>query len=164
MSATPHDLATLLKRTIESELPELRAITEEQASAKPARPGAWSKKEELGHLIDSATNNHVRFVRMALEDNFQGLSYAQDDWVSLHAYHDIAWSSLVDIWEKYNSLLSHLAGHISAGRLDSRGVIGTGEPVTLRFLIEDYVLHMQHHLDHVLSRGNLTLYPRPQAQ
>jgi DinB superfamily len=155
-----HDLASLLQKTITTELPELRSVNEEQASAEPSRPGAWTKKEELGHLIDSATNNHVRFVRMALEDDYRGPSYAQDNWVALHGYREIPWASIVNLWNQYNWLLVHLIARISEPRLQIKASIGAGTPVTLQFLIEDYVLHMQHHLDHVLSRGKITPYPR----
>lgn len=155
----PQILATLLGQTIAAELPELKAVTEAQATAHPPKPGAWSKKEELGHLIDSATNNHVRFVRIALEDDFKGPSYAQDNWVALHGYRELPWSELVDMWRRYNLLLTHLVGRIPENRLQTIATVGSRTPVTLRFLIEDYVLHMQHHLDHILSRDKFTPYP-----
>jgi hypothetical protein len=157
------DLANLLQQTVATELPHLRTVTENQASRQLSKPGAWSKKEELGHLIGSAINNHARFVRMTLEDDYQGPSYAQDRWVALHAYRDLPWSALIDVWEKNNFLLMHLIAQIPGSRLSSQGVVGSNPPVTLRFLIEDYVLHMQHHLDHVLSREKITPYPRPQT-
>jgi hypothetical protein len=54
--------------TVESELPRLRAIPEEKASA-PRAPGKWSAKQVMGHLIDSAFNNHQRFVRAQLSSS-----------------------------------------------------------------------------------------------
>lgn len=159
----PRELAGLLQQTIDAELPNLRAVTERQATQQPTKPGAWSKKEELGHLIDSAINNHARFVRMTLEDDYKGPSYAQDHWVALHGYRDMPWSLLIDVWEKNNVLLMHLVNRIPELRLGVHGVVGVNPPVTLGFLIEDYVVHMQHHLDHVLSREKITPYPRPQT-
>ncbi len=88
----PRDLALLLRETIERELPHLRALTGEQAARVP-RPGSWSPKEELGHLIDSAANNHIRFVLASIDGEFRGRGYAQDEWVAAHAYRDLLWES-----------------------------------------------------------------------
>ena len=38
-------------------------------------PDSWSPRQELGHLIDSAANNHIRFVRAATEPEFSGPGY-----------------------------------------------------------------------------------------
>ena len=157
----PHELARLLAQTIATELPFLRAVTETEASAAPLSADAWSKKEELGHLIDSATNNRVRFVKAALEGSYEGPLYAQDDWVRLHGYAGMPWADIVDLWFQYNLLLSRLVKGIPDERLKAECKIGYGAPVTLGFLIADYVLHMQHHVDHILSRAAVTAYPRP---
>ncbi len=154
----PQQLAHSLVQAIERELPALRVITEAEAGRKPA-PGKWSQKEELGHLLDSAANNHLRFVRASLEPEFRGPGYEQDAWVSLHGYHEMVWEDLVDFWQRYNRFLAHLVRRIPADRLPRQCVVGQGKPVTLRFLIEDYILHMQHHLDHILRRETITSYP-----
>ena len=151
-------LSDLLRDTIDRELPHLRALTEAKASTEPM-PGKWSPKQELGHLLDSAVNNHIRFVRAALEGEYYGPGYAQDDWVKLHAWNSVAWHTLVDFWWNHNLLLAHLFSQISTESLEIKCVIKNSAPVTLRFLIEDYVLHMQHHLDHLLSREKITQYP-----
>lgn len=154
----PESLAHSLEQTVAREAMELRGITERAANAKPG-PKTWSQKEELGHLIDSATNNHVRFVRASLEPEYRGPGYEQDAWVNLHDYHEMAWSDLVDFWEKYNRFLSGLVRRIPDGKLQTKCVIGSSKPVTLQFLIEDYILHMQHHIDHILRREKITAYP-----
>lgn len=132
----------------------------EAEAGKPAREGAWSQKQELGHLIDSAANNHVRFVRASLEPEFHGLPYDADAWVALHAYGDLQWAMLVDFWERYNRLLVELVARIPEERLATRCVVGQSAPVTLGFLIEDYIAHMQHHLDHILGREKTHRVPR----
>src|SRR5580704_2442195 len=81
----PTELALLLRRTIDRDVPELRALDDEKAARAP-RPGAWSPKQELGHLIDSAANNHMRFVLATVDGEFRGLGYAQDKWVAAHGY------------------------------------------------------------------------------
>ena len=155
----PRELAQQLTDTIACELPALRAIPEDRAGAKPAPKGGWSKKQELGHLIDSATNNHVRFVRASIEPEFRGPGYNQDGWVALHGYGELQWSMLVDFWEQYNRLLVELVARIPEERLATRCIVGESVPVTLGFLIEDYIAHVQHHLDHILDRDKLTEYP-----
>lgn len=146
------DLALSLTRTIGRELPALSKLSDEQASL-PRGPGKWSPKEELGHLIDSAANNHVRFVRGTLEPQMQGPGYAQNDWVQLHGYSKMSWDEIVELWFRYNRLLARLIENIPDDRLNTVCSIGANPSVTLQFLIEDYVAHMQHHIDQLLKRG-----------
>jgi hypothetical protein len=150
----PKQLSILLRQTIERELPCLRALTGLEAP----KSGTWSRKEELGHLIDSAANNHIRFVLAAIDGEFRGAGYAQDKWVEAHGYGDMEWGGLVDLWYHYNALLAHLALRIPDEKMDNRCVIGWGVQ-TLGLVIEDYVIHMQHHLDHILARDTITPYP-----
>jgi len=154
----PIEQALALEEAIDRETARLREISEQAAAIKPA-PDKWSKKEELGHLIDSATNNHVRFVRAATESEFRGLGYQQNEWVRLHGYHEMAWADIIDFWRRYNDFLVGLVKRIPENRLETLCVVGDSAPVTLKFLIEDYVLHMQHHLDHILEREKMTVYP-----
>jgi hypothetical protein len=149
----PHDLGRRLRETIQRELPCL-----EDATLAPGPPGAWSTKEELGHLIDSAANNHIRFVLASIDGEFEGRPYAQDAWVEAHAYRDFPWPDLVDLWYRYNLLLAHLIERIPDERMRNRCTVG-GAAMTLDFVIADYIVHMQHHLDHLLRRDVITPYP-----
>jgi len=151
-------LSLLLAQTIERELPNLRTLTEERASIARG-PGKWSPKEELGHLIDSATNNHIRFARAVIEAEFRGPGYSQDDWVRLHGYSSMQWDTILSVWLQYNLLLAALVNKISEDRLETPCFIGNNPPITLRFVIEDYILHMQHHIDQLLRRKVVTQYP-----
>jgi len=153
----PHDLAVLLRRKIESELPHLRALSEEQAST-PRGPAKWSAKQELGHLIDSAANNHIRFLNAAIGPEFRGPSYEQESWVRVHRYHELPWEKLVSFWSQYNLLLAHLVEGIPEERLGAMCHIGAHPPATLRHVIEDYAAHMEHHLDQLLRREEVTPY------
>ncbi len=119
----------------------------------------WSRKEELGHLIDSASNNHLRFVRAALEPQYSGPGYDQDAGVRLHGYQDLPWTDLLELWRRYNLLLSELIARIPAAKLITPCTVGGNAPMTLAFLIEDYVLHLRHHVDHILRREIVTQYP-----
>jgi hypothetical protein len=157
--AAPDDLASLLRHTIESELPHLRALDSDRASVHPNGPVSWSPKQELGHLIDSAANNHIRFVRAALEAEYQGPSYKQEEWVKIHGYREIPWDFLVTFWFQYNTLLAALVEHIPSEKFATLCTIGGGEPASLGFVIKDYVRHLRHHLDHILGRNAIATYP-----
>ena len=152
------DLSIFLAETIERELPNLRRLTDERASIARA-PGKWSAKEELGHLIDSAANNHIRFVRGTIEAEFRGPGYSQNDWVRLHGYSAMRWETIINFWFQYNHLLVGLVDRIPEDRFEARCFIGTNPAVPLRFVIEDYILHMQHHIDQLLGREVITQYP-----
>src|SRR5215472_13068452 len=141
----PEYLAHSLQQTVDREFLLLQSVSERDAAVK-AGPAVWSQKEELGHLIDSAANNHVRFVRASLEPEFRGLGYEQDGWVALHGYNEMPWEELMGFWKRYNTFLAGLVRRIPAAHLAKRCIVGESQPVTLQFLIEDYILHMQHHL------------------
>lgn len=156
------ELAATLARTLADELPILRAIRDGPATAEPNRPSGvgWSQREELGHLVDSAVNNHARIVRAVLEPECEGPTYDQEGWVAVHRYREIPWTDLVEVWHAHNRILLPLIAGIPETSLAKPCRIGGGVPVTLGFLIDDYVLHMRHHLDQVLGRSVVTNYPR----
>ncbi len=155
----PERLAPPLEKVLAFEFVNLRVLADEEAAIRPAGANSWSRKEELGHLIDSAINNHVRFVRASLEPEFTGQGYDQDGWVRAHGYHELAWPTLLEMWRQHNELLVRVVKRIPEARLATVCHMGDAAPVTLSFLIDDYVLHMQHHLDHILGREKLTQYP-----
>ncbi len=155
----PESLAPPLEKVLAFEYVNLRVLSDEQAAVRPAGPDSWSRKEELGHLIDSALNNHIRFVRASLEPEYTGQGYDQDGWVRAHGYHELPWTTLLEMWRQHNELLLRVVKRIPEARLATECHMGDAAPVTLGFLIDDYVLHMQHHLDHILGREKLTQYP-----
>ena len=152
-------LGELLKKTIRKEGPQLRAIPETTAATRSGTSEGWSRKQELGHLIDSATNNRVRFIVAALDRNYEGPTYDGRGWVDLGGYSDTRWTDLVELWTRLNEALARTIERIPDDRLSTQCIINKGGPVSLEFLVEDYVLHMQHHLDHILDRERQTAYP-----
>jgi hypothetical protein len=156
----PSDPALFLKETIDRELPLLRAITEEQSIAPPEKFGGWTRRQELGHLLDSAINNHPRFMRAAIDGAYEGPGYAQNEWVHMHGWNEVPWATLLDHWEQHNALIERLISHIPQHCFDNKCVVSSAPPVTLLSLMEDYVFHMQHHIDHLLSRDQITQFPR----
>jgi len=121
----------------------LLALPEDALQARPA-PGKWSKKEIIGHLVDSASNNHQRFVR-AMRGEQPAIRYEQDDWVVLQNYQNANSRELIGLWELYNRHLAHLIAGMTETDLEQTLVMG-GEQVTLRYCAEDYVRHLEHHL------------------
>jgi len=141
-------LAEALRQTVDDVLPGLRAISESQASQSWA-PGKWSPRQIIGHLVDSASNNHQRFVRAQQGGALVFPAYAQQHWVACQHYEACSWEGLVNFWHAYNHHLAHVITYIPE---DMRGVqclIGTDPPVTLVFLAQDYVLHLRHHLTQI---------------
>lgn len=110
------------------------------------------EKEVLGHLIDSASNNHQRFVRGQIEGGQDFPSYEQEQWVRIQQYQTARWSDLIDLWRTYNTHLLHVAECMSEeGQRATCRVEGGGE-ITLAGLFVDYVDHLEHHLRKMLGR------------
>jgi hypothetical protein len=111
--------------------------------------GGWSRRQVMGHLIDSASNNHQKFVRAMLADALAFPGYDQAGNVRVQAVQEADWELLVSLWASYNRYLAHVIGRLPEDKLDMSCTIGNGEPVTLRFVAEDYVEHLLHHLGQV---------------
>jgi hypothetical protein len=122
----------------------------EQFADTPYRPDGWTRKQVLGHMIDSAANNHQRFVRAALDGEYTGPGYAQEGWVALHGYADLPWETLLALWGAMHGMLERVVSRIPEERLGVLCVVGSDAPVTLRFLIEDYLAHARHHLGQIV--------------
>lgn len=127
---------------------KLRNIAETEFSYKTA-PEKWSKKELLGHLIDSATNNHQRFVRTQFETPV--IFYEQDLWVSLQQYQQESSELLINLWELYNRHLAHVIKNIPPEHLAKITIGRERKAHTLQFVLEDYLSHLEHHLKQIIS-------------
>jgi len=142
--------ADALRETVDTVAPRLGQIGEEAASATRGA-GKWSRKEILGHLIDSAFNNQQRFVRAQQTERLLFPGYDQRACVELQAYARRPWAEIVTLWEALNRHLVHVIETVPAGRLETPCVIGDGEAVTLGGLMDDYVGHLRHHLEQILG-------------
>jgi len=141
-------LGEQLAAVVDSAEAALRAVTEEQ-SAKPALPGGWSRKQLVGHLIDSACNNHQRFVRASLQDSVTLPGYDQNGWSRIQHVQDIPWTALIALWASYNRYLAHVIAHLPVEKLNVPIHIGALEPMTLQYVAEDYLVHLNHHLEQI---------------
>ena len=144
------DVIEDFRRTISESYDRLAQMTE-AASSEPVSAGKWSPRELIGHLIDSASNNHQRFVRAQIDGSLTFPGYEQEAWVERQAYKDESWADLTALWRSYNLHLLHVISHMSADKLGVLCAIGGSEPVTLRFLAEDYVKHLKHHLAQIMA-------------
>ena len=138
-------IAAALRDRVTTTVPRLRALPEAEVSNKPSAE-RWSKKEILGHLIDSASNNHQRFVRAQLSGTLSFPGYEQEGWARCQGYAAADWSLLIDLWAAYNRHLAEVIARLPVAARSVECRIGDQEPVSLAWLIEDYIRHLDHHL------------------
>lgn len=128
---------------------KLNRITLADFTHKP-NSDKWSKIEILGHLIDSAANNHQRFVRLQFEHE-PVIYYEQNEWVKFNYYVQQEPSVLIALWKQYNVFLASLIAKIPEEKMQAVCLLRNGESVQLSFLISDYIRHMEYHLEQILA-------------
>jgi uncharacterized damage-inducible protein DinB len=150
------EVATDLRRTVDGATERLKTIPPDRAK-EPIAAGKWSAQEIIGHLVDSASNNHGRFVRGQLTDDLFFPGYDQAAWVIIQQYSARDWSELIELWRTFNSHIAHVVERIpqdvasqprSRHNLDEIAwkTVPREQPVTLEYFVRDYVAHMKHHL------------------
>ncbi|HTP57712.1 MAG TPA: DinB family protein [Spirochaetia bacterium] len=142
----PEALDRKISQIVDREAPRLRGLKPAETTASRA-PGKWTRKEILGHLIDSAANNHQRFVRAQLSAELAFPGYAQNDWNRVQGYPEEEWTVIVDLWCALNRHLAHIVSRIPAEKMNVPCRIGDGAPLSLEALIADYIRHVEHHLE-----------------
>lgn len=131
-------------------IPELLIqIDENEICLKPL-PNKWSKKEILGHLIDSAANNHQRFIRAQYEDT-PTIAYDQNQWNKLNHYAEIDSKQIISLWKFYNKHLLEIMKRIQNEKLQKECKSTDDEIYTIEFLMNDYVEHLEYHLHQIVS-------------
>jgi len=144
------NIARELRVTVDEVSRVLSRMKDGDASKKD-RAEEWSKKEILGHLIDSAANNHQRFVRAAYCAAREFPAYNQNEWVLIQRYHESDWANLIALWSAYNRHLSHVIERIPEEAWSSPCNIGRGEQVPLELVVKDYLRHLRHHVTDILK-------------
>jgi hypothetical protein len=149
-----------LRSAIEEYAPLLEKMSDE-ATRLRRRPDKWCPREIIGHLIDSASNNHQRFVRAQFQEDLVFPGYAQDAWVSAQKYRDAPWTELLELWRSFNL---HIARVMEAAPEEQRlrlrvhhnldelawNPIPRDAPATLDYFMADYVAHLRHHLNQIV--------------
>lgn len=128
---------------------ELKTLNEEAFKKKPS-VDKWSKQEILGHLIDSAINNHQRFLRAQFEV-LPDIPYDQNKWNSFNYYNDLDKSQLISFWKGYNIQILELVKRIPQNLLSNTCTKGGTKAYSISFLFDDYVEHLEHHLNQLVD-------------
>ena len=141
-----------LNEVIEKYYLLLKDVKEVDFSTKP-NPEKWSKLEEFGHLIDSAQNNIQRFIRVQYEDNVH-IRYNPDNWVAMNDYQNCEKNNLVALWYLLNKQIITILEKMPSDKYEalmSFDVNPANKNTTL-FIAEDYVQHLTHHLESIVSK------------
>lgn len=147
-------IASELENLVNRHYPQLHRLDEEKAVYKPL-PNKWSKKELIGHMIDSAQNNIRRFIT-AQYDNRPTIVYDQDKWVSINNYQDNNIVDLVNLWHLLNKQICTILKN-TPSEMNSLEV-QTEATHSIEWLAQDYIKHLKHHLHQVLE---LEPFPYP---
>lgn len=156
-----NDYVEELRDTVARAIPALACVGDDASAKRPA-PGKWSPREIIGHLIDSASNNHRRFVLANWQDDLIFQGYAQDDWVAAQCYQDAGWEELIMLWASFNLHLARVMAAVPEAvrtrvhhrhNLDQIAFqpVPAGNPATLDYFMRDYVAHLKHHLRQILG-------------
>ncbi|CAB1073504.1 hypothetical protein D1AOALGA4SA_1867 [Olavius algarvensis Delta 1 endosymbiont] len=148
-------LASDIEATVNEACQQLRGLSNDILVARP-KPGDWSVKEIIGHLVDSAANNHQRFVRLQVADGLVLPDYSQDNetWVAIQGYQDAAWDDLLDLWRYYNLHLARVIGRVNQNCIDHVWVVNEDTSFTLGELMTDYLRHLKDHMQQIKQNIN----------
>ena len=163
MHGMPPVYVQTLLDTVDLAVPALLALPDAGTAERPA-PDKWSAREIVGHLIDSASNNHRRFVTARWRDNLVFDGYAQNDWVEAQRYGEAPWPDLVMLWSHFNRhmarVMTGVPEHARSKQHATHNLdrvawqpVPADQPATLDYFMNDYVGHLRHHLGQILGAG-----------
>ena len=143
-------LASDIENAVNEASPWLRGLADETIKGRP-NIGEWSVKEIVGHLVDSATNNHQRFVRLQVADGLIFPDYSKDNetWVSIQDYQESPWDELLALWRFYNLHLARVIRTVKEECIDNIWVVDEDTQITLGELMVDYLRHLNDHLQQI---------------
>lgn len=143
------EVAQNLKDVVNKMIPILKEIDDNSASKRPAE-GKWCPKEVIGHLIDSANNNQMKFVKAIELKNIDVAGYHQNEWVDIQKYTNYDWHQLIDFWALFNNHIAHIIENVPEAALSNEIKVEGVGPFSLEFIMKDYVEHLKHHMNQIL--------------
>ena len=115
----------------------------------------WSKKEILGHLIDSGINNLQRFteIQFTTAIPYKIRNYSQNELVKANDYQNAETKEIAEFWKAINNRILYLFSIQNEKLLNTEIIFENGDTSDLKFLMEDYVNHLEHHLNQILDKS-----------
>ena len=144
-------ITTGIARVIETEEGVLNSLSVEAITLRRNSQNR-TIKQILGHLIDSASNNHQRMVRLQYSKDLLFFpDYRQDNdlWIALQDYQHTDWSNLIQLWKFYNLHIIQVIQSVDKSKLDSYWCDFEGTIVTLKDMIEGYLDHLLLHVGEI---------------
>lgn len=138
-----YNISSQIRQEVDALKAEMQKLNPEVASRKPA-PDKWSKKEILGHLVDSAYNNIQRVVRSKFNKAHAFPPWDQEEWMSVQQYSQAEWQEVIDMFVLNNRQFCRAIDNLPPEAFKAECNMGDG-PVTLEFVLTDYLRHMKHH-------------------
>ena len=124
----------------------------DNAVLEAKNPGKWSKKEILGHLVDSAIHNLVRFTEIHyVEQPYHHRPYNQTELVRLNQYQTMDINELTQLWFSINKQIIKIFKNIDKKMLDHQIILSDQSVIDLKFLMTDYVDHLEYHVNQIKS-------------
>jgi DinB superfamily len=152
------NLTTELQTIITTFSQRITEIPETDFSAKPT-PTKWSRKEVLGHLIDSAENNLRRFICGQYETPPPKIKYEQNFWVSVNQYQTTPSKDVIENWRLINLKICRVLQQMPPENYSKTCDFADGKFLTLEWLAIDYVKHLKHHLNQIIPKSFDIVYP-----
>jgi predicted nucleotidyltransferase component of viral defense system len=140
-------IAFQLEAVVDQHTAALKAMLKDKLAYKPS-PSKWSKKEIIGHMVDSAQNNIRRFIIAQYEENPM-IVYKQDNWVAISNYQNYDAADLINLWHLLNKHIAIILKNTKPEMMQRK--CQTENSHTLEWLAEDYLKHLRHHLHQVLD-------------
>jgi hypothetical protein len=126
----------------------------EENMSKKDHPEKWSKKEILGHLVDSGINNLQRFTEIQFKEKpYQLRSYNQDELVKSNNYQDSKTKDILEILITINKRIKDVISFQTSETLNYEIITSDNEKFDLKFLIEDYIKHFEHHTNQIIEKN-----------
>ena len=146
------EMVNRLEQLLSSGLAYVSESSELELAKKPS-PTKWSKREILGHLVDSGINNLQRFTEIQFENRpYQVRKYRQDELVKANDYQHTATEVVVDLWLSVNKQIMNVIARQTDATLSYEVTLGEGQMVDLKFLMTDYIDHLEHHLHQIIEQ------------